>query len=215
VGERVRGENRKGFTEVGLCFALASNLLKKGHEIIVASNNPDSDSVQKAMAACAGFSVQPVQAAVDAAEMVFLAIPFKANVLALEGITFHGKTLVDCTNPVGPGISHGLNSERSGSELVQELAPDAKVVKAFSIYGFETFADSAFPGYGVQPAMLIAGNDATAKQQVEAIVAEMGFEAIDTGALSQALHLEHMTLLWVKMVRAGGAKHFAWAYLGK
>ncbi len=202
-----------GIGNVG--FAIASHLQKKGHEIIVAGNNPDSESVKKALAEYPDFSLQPVQQAVDAAEMVFLATPFKANAAALEGIAFHGKTLVDCTNPVGPGITHGLNSERSGSELVQELAPDAKVVKAFSIYGFENFADSAFPGYSVQPAMLIAGNDAAAKQQVAAINTDMGFETVDTGALSQALHLEHMTLLWVKMVRAGGAKHFAWAYLGK
>ena len=202
-----------GIGNVG--FAIASHLQQKGHEIIVAGNNPDSESVKKALAEYPGFNLQNVQAAVDAADLVFLATPFKANADALEGIAFHGKTLVDCTNPVGPGISHGLKSERSGSELVQELAPDAKVVKAFSIYGFETFADSAFPGYDVQPAMLIAGDDAAAKQQVAAIVTEMGFEAVDTGALSQALHLEHMTLLWVKMVRAGGAKHFAWAFLGK
>ncbi len=203
-----------GIGKVG--FAIASKLHQKGHEIIVASNNPDSESVKKALAECPGSSLLPVQKAVDAADMVFLATPFNANEAALQGIAFQGKTLVDCTNPVGPGISHGLRSECSGSELVQELAPDAKVVKAFSIYGFENFADSAFPGYDVKPAMLIAGNDAAPKQQVAAINTDMGFETVDTGALSQALHLEHMTLLWVKMVRAGGHHpHFTWAYLEK
>ena len=202
-----------GIGNVG--FAIARNLRQKGHQIIIGGNNPDSESVKKALAECPDFDLQPVQAAVDAADLVFLATPFKANESALQGIAFHGKTLVDCTNPVGPGISHGLKSERSGSEVVQELAPDARVVKAFSIYGFENFADSAFPGYHVKPAMLIAGNDAAAKEQVSAINSDMGFETVDTGALSQALHLEHMTLLWVKMVRAGGAWHFAWAYLSK
>lgn len=203
-----------GIGNVG--FAIARNLEKKGHEVIVASDNPASESVRKALESCPGFKVQSVQAAIDAADVVLLAIPFKANETTLPGLHFHGKTLVDCTNPVGPGISHGLNSERSGSERVQELAPDAHVVKAFSIYGFENFADSAFPAYSVLPAMLIAGNDATAKQQVTALATDLGFEAVDTGALSQALHLEHMTLLWVKMVRAGGrSPHFVWAKLEK
>ena len=203
-----------GIGNVG--FALASNLFKKGHEIIIASNNPDSASVQKALAECPGFSLQTVQKAVDTADLVFLATPFKANETALQGIVFHGKTLVDCTNPVGPGISHGLQSERSGSEAVQEFAPDARVVKAFSIYGFENFADSTFPGYGVKPAMLIAGNDATAKELVASLTTDLGFETVDTGTLDQALHLEHMTLLWVKMVRMGGhSPHFAWASLSK
>jgi len=56
----------------------------------------------------------------DESEIVFLATPFQANQAALGGIRFNGKTLIDCTNPVGPGISHGLKSERSGSEVVQE-----------------------------------------------------------------------------------------------
>jgi len=117
---------------------------------------------------------------------------------------------------VGPGISHGLKSERSGAEVVQELAPDAQVVKAYSIYGFENFADSSFPASNVKPVMLIAGNDTAAKQQVAALNADLGFETLDTGMLAQSLHLEHMTLLWVKMVRAGDHNpHFAWAYLTK
>lgn len=201
-----------GIGKVG--FSIARNLEKKGHSIIVASNNPDSDSVRKALQTCPSFQVKTVQEAVDAADLVFLATPFQAIEAALAGIHFNGKTLVDCTNPVGPGISHGLKSERSGSERVQELASDARVVKSFSIYGYENFADSAFPAYSVLPAMLIAGNDPAAKQEVTVLNSDMGFETVDTGALNQALHLEHMTLLWVKMARAGGHHpHFVWAYL--
>ena len=64
--------------------------------------------------------------------------------------------------------------------------------------------------------MLIAGDDATAKQQTTTLVEDMGFACKDTGGLGQALHLEHMTLLWVKMVRMGGhSPHFVWACLEK
>lgn len=203
-----------GIGNVG--FALAHNLQKKGHQIIIAHNDGTSESVQKALAKNTDFTVKPVQQAVNEADMVFLATPFKVNAEVLPTLKFQGKTLVDCTNPVGPGISHGLKSERSGSELVQELAPDAKVVKAYTIYGYENFADSSFPNYNVKPAMLIAGNDAEAKKLVAAINTDMGFDTVDTGPLSQALHLEHMTLLWVKMARMGGHHpHFAWAYLEK
>jgi len=197
-------------------FAIANNLQKKQHQIIIAHNNSNSGSVAKALAANPNFTVLPVQEAVNTADMVFLATPFTAIADVLKGIHFNGKTLVDCTNPVGPGITHGLNSQRSGSEVVQELAPDANVVKAYTIYGYENFADSAFPAYNVKPVMLICGNNAQAKQQVAQINTDMGFDTLDTGALNQALHLEHMTLLWVKMARTG--KHhprFVWAYLEK
>jgi hypothetical protein len=37
-----------------------------------------------------------------------------------------------------------------------------------------------------------------------------------SGALEQALHLEHMTLLWIRHVRVHGASpHLVWAALRK
>jgi predicted dinucleotide-binding enzyme len=64
--------------------------------------------------------------------------------------------------------------------------------------------------------MLIAGNDLAAKSVVLNINSDMGFQTLDTGNLDQALHLEHMTLLWVKMVRRDGHHpNFVWAMLEK
>jgi predicted dinucleotide-binding enzyme len=204
-----------GIGKVG--FALANNLTKNGHQIIIASNHPDdSDSVKKALERNPGFSVKQVQEAVNESDLVFLATPFGAAESILNGIRFEGKTLIDCTNPVGPGITHGLKSERSGSEFIQGIAGDARVVKAFTIYGYENFVDSSFPGYNVKPAMLICGNDQEAKGQATKLIEQLGFYPKDTGNLSQALHLEHMTLLWVKMARMyGHHPNFVWAYLEK
>ncbi|MFQ3579618.1 MAG: NADPH-dependent F420 reductase [Bacteroidales bacterium] len=203
-----------GIGNVG--FAIANNLQKLGYEIIVANNNSNSESVKTALNKNPNFTVKNVQDAVNESEIVFLATPFQANETALKGIKFGGKPLVDCTNPVGAGISHGLNSVKSGSEVVQELAVDAKVVKAFTIYGFENFIDTSFPKYNVKPVMLICGNFDDAKKQVSKLIEDLGYFAKDTGNLTQALHLEHMTLLWVKMVRMNGHHpNFVWAYLEK
>lgn len=203
-----------GIGNVG--FAIATNLQKKGYDIIVANNDKNSETVKKALEQNSNFAVKNIQEAITEAEMVFLATPFQANEEILKNLKFNGKVLVDCTNPVGPGISHGLKSEISGSEKVQEWAPDAKVVKAFTIYGFENFQDSSFPKYDVKPVMMIAGNDVQAKEMVQSINKDLGFNTVDTGKLDQALHLEHMTLLWVKMVRRDGHHpNFVWAYLEK
>jgi predicted dinucleotide-binding enzyme len=127
-----------------------------------------------------------------------------------------GKILVDCTNPVGPGITHGLKSEQSGSQMVQSLAPGAHVVKAFSIYGYENFEDNSFPDYNVKPAMLFCGNDTVSKSVVHKLITELGWEPIDVGGLEQALHLEHMTLLWVRLIRLNDAPpNLVWAALRK
>ena len=125
-----------------------------------------------------------------------------------------GKVLVDCTNPVGPGLSHGLDSKRSGSELLQSLVPEANVVKAFSIYGYENFEDPAFPDHDVRPAMFYCGEDTGAKALLSDLIEDCGFEGLDVGGLGQALHLEHMTLLWVRLVRVyGHSPRLTWAAL--
>lgn len=197
-------------------FAIANNLQKKGHEIIVANNDENSETVKKALEQNVNFSAKKIQEAIDEAEVVFLATPFQANEEILKSLTFNGKVLIDCTNPVGMGISHGLNSEISGSEKVQEWASDAKVVKAYTIYGFENLINSDYSNYSVKPVMMIAGNDTAAKTIVSQLNVEMGYDTLDTGKLDQALHLEHMTLLWVKMVRRDGHHpNFVWAYLEK
>lgn len=203
-----------GIGNVG--YAIANNLQKLGYEIIVANNNANSESVKTALKHNPNLTFKSVQDAVNESEIIFLATPFQANEKVLKGLKFNGKPLVDCTNPVGAGISHGLNSVKSGSEVVQELAIDAKVVKAFTIYGFENFIDSSFPMYNVKPAMLICGNFEDAKKQVSKLIEELGYFAKDTGNITQALHLEHMTLLWVKMVRMNGHHpNFVWGYLEK
>lgn len=63
---------------------------------------------------------------------------------------------------------------------------------------------------------MIAGNDTKSKQDIKPLVNDLGYEVLDVGNLDQALHLEHMTLLWVKMVRRDGHHpNFTWAYLEK
>jgi predicted dinucleotide-binding enzyme len=111
-------------------------------------------------------------------------------------------------------LTHSLPSG-SGSEQVQKLVPAAKVVKAFTIYGYENFEDFRYPGYGdLKPAMLIAGDDTGAKALVAGLIEQLGWRPVDTGPLSSALHLEHLTLLWIKMARVQGrGAGFVWAML--
>ncbi len=205
-----------GIGQVG--SALAGRLVALGNSVTIAARDPNSDSVKTALSKYPNLQVAAPQVAVAEAEVVFLATPFSANQAALaEAGDLSGKVLVDCTNPVGPNLTHGLKSERSGAEFVQSLVPTAKVVKAFTIYGFENFEDNTYPGYGdLKPAMLIAGDDAIAKQIVSTLCQELDWEPVDTGNLAMSLHLEHMTLLWIQMARVQGlGPGFVWARLRK
>lgn len=203
-----------GYGNVGA--PLADHLQRLGHDVTLAAVDPSSESVKKALARNPGLKVAEPRQTVGAAEVVFLATPFQANVQALASVAeeIKGKILVDCTNPVGPGLTHGLNSEQSGSEMIQTLAPQSSVVKAFTIYGFENFEDNSYPAFNVKPVMMYCGRDAAAKRTVAELIEQLGWEPLDVGGLEQALHLEHMTLLWVRMVRINKASpHMVWAAL--
>jgi predicted dinucleotide-binding enzyme len=196
--------------------ALATRLSNLGHDVVIGARDPAADSIAALVARAPKLTAAPLPEAVTSAELVFLATPYRANAEVLPPLAerLAGKVLVDCTNPVGPGLSHGLDSQTSGSAAVQALVPKAHVVKAFSIYGYENFEDSSFPAYNVKPAMMFCGDDDGAKARLATLVAELGFEPLDVGGLVQALHLEHMTLLWVRMVRMKGhSPHMAWAAL--
>ena len=203
-----------GYGNVGA--PLADHLQRLGHHVTLAAGNADSDSVRKALTRNSRLEVARPREALNGAEVVFLATPFQANeeVLTSFAAELKGKILVDCTNPVGPGLAHGLKSVMSGSEMVQNLVSESRVVKAFSIYGYENFEDNAYPAFNVKPAMMFCGNDAGAKKTVAELIVQLGWEALDVGGLEQALHLEHMTLLWVRMVRVNGASpHLVYAAL--
>lgn len=203
-----------GIGNVG--FAIANNLQNKNFECVIAHNDENSSSVKAALIKNPKLKLMSIQEAINYCDVVISSIPFSANETVLKGLKFDGKTLIDCTNPIGAGLVHGLNSQRSGAEFVQELAPDANVVKAFNTYGYENFADASFPEYNAKPAMPIAGNNEKAKLETKQIVEAIGYEAVDTGNLQMSLHLEHLTLLWVKMVRLGGhTPHFVWSRLVK
>lgn len=203
-----------GYGNVG--GPLAFHLQKLGHDVTLASNDTASESVAKVISRNPNINVSSPKSAVSEAEIVFLATPYGANEAALTNVKeeLAGKIIVDCTNPVGAGISHGLNSETSGSEVIKNLVPEAEVVKAFTIYGYENFEDNTYPSYNVKPVMMFCGSSESAKEQVKELIEQLGWDALDVGGLDQALHLEHMTLMWVKMVRLNGhSPNMVWGHL--
>jgi len=202
-----------GIGNVG--YALANNLSLIGHDIYIGTEDKNSESVKKALFKNKNMIALPTQKAINTSRFVFLAVPFKAVTSILSAFNFNGKTIIDCTNPVGTGITHGLDSKQSGSEFIQSLLPNSKVIKAFTIYGFENFIDNAYNNYDhIKPAMLIAGNDNSSKDELASLIEALNWETVDTGNLDQALHLEHMTLLWIKMARVQGiGSDFVWARL--
>jgi predicted dinucleotide-binding enzyme len=203
-----------GYGKVGA--PLADQLQRLGHAVTLAAADAKSKSVQKALARNPNLKIAAPQEAIRMAEVVFLAIPFQSIQAALSPVEelLRGKILIDCTNPVGPNLTHGLNGSQSGAQAIQALVPETRVIKAFNIYGFEDLENNVFPKYNVRPVMMYCGQDTAAKESVGGLITQLGWQALDVGGLEQALPLEYMVLLWVRMVRTNGhSPAMVWAML--
>ncbi len=116
-----------------------------------------------------------------------------------------GKVVVDITNPVDTNTWDRLATPpgRSGAEEIQELAPaGTRVVKAFNT----TFAGTLIEGRvsGQQLDVLLAGDDAEAKQTVSRLASDGGLRPIDMGPLARAQQLEQLGFLHIALQEPRG-----------
>jgi predicted dinucleotide-binding enzyme len=153
-----------------------------------------------------------VRAAVQSAEVIILATPWNTVEAVLKDLgDLGGKTLIDATNPIGPGftLTHGTND--SGAEQVARWAKNAKVVKAFNSTGFENMQN---PVYGEdRSVMLIAGDDDKACSVAASLAKDLGFESVKLGGLSKARLIEPMAMLWISMTQSLGTRGVAFGLL--
>ena len=109
-----------------------------------------------------------------------------------------GKVVVDITNPLDTTTWDSLATPpgTSSAEEIQQLVPQGtSVVKAFNT----TFAGTLVEGKvgGQQLDVLIAGDDADAKQKVSQLASDGGLRPIDVGPLRRAQQLEHLGFLHI------------------
>ena len=187
--------------------ALGVGWVKAGHAVTFAVRNPADakyDGIRKA-----GAAVATVADAVGAADIVVLATPWDATQSIIEGCGgLAGKTVFDCTNPLGAGLKLTVGHTDSGGEMVARWAPQARVVKIFNTTGFGNMAN---PKYGDHASvMFYAGDDAAAKKVAHQLAADLGFDPLDAGPLSNARLLEPLACLSIdQAVMRGLGRDFA------
>lgn len=207
-----------GYGNVGSAIATAA--ARAGHDVVLATNPERPEGAAATIANDPELASATTAAAVEAvtsADVVVVAVPFGSLDTLLPPLAdrLAGKVVIDATNPVGPGLTHGLGSQQAGAQHVAGLVPDARVVKAFNVYGFENLSTPPTGPDGLRAVMPFAGDDADAKATVAELLAQFGWQPLDVGPLAAAVDLEHMTLLWVRLVRAlGHPPRLVWAALG-
>ena len=174
---------------------------------------PDSGKYREAVARLgAQASIGSTAAAIAAAEVVILAVPYAAAQAVAGSVADWGqKILVDATNPLAPGLAGlSLGTVTSGAEQIAAAAHGARVVKAFNTTGAENMADSAYAGGRIF--MPVCGDEAGARARVLALAALIGFDAVDCGELRAARYLEPLAMTWIHLAfKLGHGRRFALA----
>ncbi len=196
-----------GAGNVGSALTRASTAA--GHAVAISAAS--KDQAAKVSAEAGGTAVSSNREAVAGADLVILAVPFDA----VEAITrdlgqaLEGKVLVDVTNRFAPEQLNGP----SNAEQIQQMAPGARVVKAFNTI---LAANQANPSLdGTQLDGFVAGDDSAAKSKVLEFVESLGFRPIDAGPLAMSRALEAMGTLNISLnMNNGWPWQTGWKLLG-
>jgi len=157
--------------------AMARTVLRAGRSVVIANSRGPETLSSVISALGEGVSAGTVADAA-AADIVVIAVPWGRVPEALEGLQWNGQTVIDATNDFD---GRDLNG-RTSSELVADLVPGARVVKAANTL------EAAVLGADPQEAagrrvLFLSGDDPEPKAEVIKLFVDAGFSVIDLGYL--------------------------------
>jgi predicted dinucleotide-binding enzyme len=194
---------------------LAKAFLDLGHDVMLGSREASK---------VAGWSDHASASAGTFAEtaafgqVVVLAVKgtVAVDVVKLAGIeNIAKKTVLDATNPIADAppvngiLQYFTGPNESLMERLQNAAPDAHFVKAFSCVGNALMFRPNLPGG--PPTMFICGNNDAAKAETVAILKDFGWDSEDVGKVEGARAIEPLCQLWC----ARGFIHGKWQHAFK
>lgn len=165
IGTAVAGHFARTGTDVGLAASRGIDAVRGVAESI--GPNVISSEVSDALTA----------------DVVILAVPFEA-VQGLVGSVpdWQDRIIVDATNAIDyRDFSPADLGGRASSDLVEEWATGARVVKAFGHTWAKVLAREPGDGHGGRRVLFVSGNHPEANTAVAELISDLGFEALDLG----------------------------------
>jgi predicted dinucleotide-binding enzyme len=166
---------------------LARNLKAIGHDVLIA--NSRGPSTLATFAAEAKVVAATVEQAAQANDLVIIAVPQRAVAdLPLDVLRANPAVVVDAGNyyPARDGPVAQVEAGATDTEWIASVL-GRPVIKAFNNILAESLAKCGnLSGSGERVALSVAGNDVKSKQLVQAVIRELGFDAIDGGTLADS-----------------------------
>jgi predicted dinucleotide-binding enzyme len=173
--------------------ALARLLVASGYDVLI-TGSPRQTALDLLVSVVApGARVVTPAELVDVSDVIIVAVPFgKAG--TVPWADFGGKIVVDAMNywpPVDGHIAVIDDDERSTTEINAARNPLARVVKSFNHIGYHEMEDDSMdPGSPLRRAIAVVGDDDGARAVIAGIIDDIGFDAVDGGALANGRALE-------------------------
>jgi hypothetical protein len=196
--------------------ALGLGFVGLGHEVKMGTRDPKKARIAKwVKTAGPKASAGTFAEAAAFGKVLVLATAWEGteNAIRLAGPeNTAGKVVIDVTNPFvyeGGTFELALGFTDSAGESIQRRLPEARVVKAFNIVGYNNMVN---PKYRCGPPdMFIGGNDAAAKKTVTGFLKAFGWSVTDIGGIEMARYIEPLTAVWA----AYGQKAKTWDHAFK
>lgn len=175
---------------------LARLAVKNGYEVVLSnSRGPATLSVLVAELGPKARAATPLEAA-KAGDTVVVSIPLK-DIGQVPVAPLVGKVVIDTNNyyPARDGHIAELDNESTTTAgLLQSHLPSSKVVKAFNhIYAAELTTHGLPAGTKDRRALVIAGDDRSAKDLVAHLIDQFGFDTVDAGKLAEGWRIQRDT----------------------
>jgi predicted dinucleotide-binding enzyme len=171
-----------GSGAIGIAFA--RTLSRVGIEAII-SNSRGPDSLTELVRELGTSIKAGTREEAARADIVLVAVNWTKLPAALAGLpAWDGRIVIDANNPIEAPLFKPVDLQgRVSSEVVADLVPGARVVKAFNHLRAEVLAGDPRENGG-RRVLFYSGNDSAAKAEVAELIDQIGFVGIDLGSLA-------------------------------
>jgi len=162
--------------------ALARVALRAGRTVVLA-NSRGPESLASVLDALGSGIAAGTTGDAARCSIVALAVPWTGVVDALAQLSWSGEIVIDATNAIEiPSLEPLPLGGLTSSEIVAQLAPGARVVKAANTLSADLLGADPRSGGG-RRLIFVSGDDADAKTAVGGLFDASGFFPIDIGDL--------------------------------
>jgi len=179
-----------------MALALGKSLLAAGHFVAFGSRRPETKNEFHKIVGEES-RIYGYQAAIDAGEIVIITLPYKevATTARKFADSLRNKIVIDITNPFKAQPNNGDSGAQVTASIIGE---GSRVIAAFKTNFAGTF-ENPIDSTAEPREVHYAGDDEEAMEAVEELIKGIGFKPVDCGTLAQAVVLDHMVPLMIRL----------------